>query len=113
MNPSRPFIERPVATALLMVAIVLSGLIGLRFLPISALPQVDYPTIQVQTLYPGGSPEVMSQTVTAPLERNLGEMAGLQRMSSISDPRDSTVRRPFTDRKTGGSGKGLEVRLDL
>src|SRR3546814_9502664 len=91
MNPSRPFIERPVATALLMVAIVLSGLIGLRFLPISALPQVDYPTIQVQTLYPGGSPEVMSQTVTAPLERNLGEMAGLQRMSSISAAGASTI----------------------
>ena len=91
MNPSRPFIERPVATALLMVAIVLSGLIGLRFLPISALPQVDYPTIQVQTLYPGGSPEVMSQTVTAPLERNLCEMAGLQRMSSVSAAGASTI----------------------
>src|SRR3546814_16722527 len=65
-------------------------------LPISALPQVDYPTIQVQTLYPGGSPEVMSQTVTAPLERNLGEMAGLQRMSSISAAGASTITLQFT-----------------
>src|SRR3546814_13104512 len=96
MNPSRPFIERPVATALLMVAIVLSGLIGLRFLPISALQQVDYPTIQVQTLYPGGSPEVMSQTVTATLERNLGEMAGLQRMSSISASGAAPITPPDT-----------------
>ena len=61
MNPSRPFIERPVATVLFMVAIVLAGLVGFRLLPLSALPQVDYPTIQVQTLYPGASPEVMSQ----------------------------------------------------
>src|SRR6478735_2293969 len=65
MSPSRPFILRPVATSLLMLAIVLAGLVGLRFLPLSALPQVDYPTIQVQTLYPGASPEVMAQTVTA------------------------------------------------
>ncbi len=84
MSPSRPFILRPVATSLLMLAIVLAGLVGLKFLPLSALPQVDYPTIQVQTLYPGASPEVMSQTVTAPLERNFGQMAGLQRMSSTS-----------------------------
>jgi len=62
MSPSRPFILRPVATSLLMAAIVLAGLIGYRFLPLSALPQVDFPTIQVQTLYPGASPEVMSQT---------------------------------------------------
>src|SRR3989344_2354084 len=66
MSPSRPFIERPVATALLMIAIVLAGLVGFRFLPLSALPEVDYPTIQVQTLYPGASPEVMSRTVSAP-----------------------------------------------
>ena len=65
------------ATGLLMLAIVLSGLVGLRLLPLSALPQVDYPTIQVQTLYPGASPEVMSRVVTAPLERQFGQMAGL------------------------------------
>ena len=84
MSPSRPFILRPVATSLLMVAIVLAGLVGFRFLPLSALPQVDYPTIQVQTLYPGASPEVMAQTVAAPLERQFGQMPGLQRMSSTS-----------------------------
>ncbi|MBC7720320.1 MAG: efflux RND transporter permease subunit, partial [Chitinophagaceae bacterium] len=84
MSPSRPFILRPVATSLLMVAIVLAGLVGFKFLPLSALPQVDYPTIQVQTLYPGASPEVMAQTVAAPLERQFGQMPGLQRMSSTS-----------------------------
>src|SRR6218665_2805464 len=82
MSPSRPFIDRPVATALLMLAIVLAGLLGLRLLPLSALPEVDYPTIEVQTLYPGASPEVMGRTVTAPLERHLGQMSGLARMAS-------------------------------
>ena len=84
MSPSRPFIERPVATGLLMLAIVLAGLVGFRFLPLAALPQVDYPTIQVQTLYPGASPEVMARTVTAPLERQLGQMSGLTLMASTS-----------------------------
>ena len=92
MSPSSPFILRPVATSLLMLAIVLAGLVGFKFLPLSALPQVDYPTIQVQTLYPGASPEVMAQTVTAPLERNFGQMAGLQRMSSTSAAGVSIVR---------------------
>ncbi|RRH92256.1 multidrug transporter subunit MdtC [Variovorax beijingensis] len=95
MSPSRPFIERPVATALLMVAIVLAGLVGLRLLPLAALPQVDYPTIQVQTLYPGASPEVMSRTVTAPLERQFGQMAGLNRMSSVSSAGVSIVTLQF------------------
>jgi len=95
MNPSRPFIQRPVATALFMAAIVLAGLVGFRLLPLSALPQVDYPTIQVQTLYPGASPEVMSQTVTAPLERQLGEMSGLSRMSSVSTAGASVITLQF------------------
>jgi multidrug efflux pump len=95
MSPSRPFIERPVATALLMLAIVLAGLVGFRFLPLAALPQVDYPTIQVQTLYPGASPEVMSRTVTAPLERQFGQMAGLDRMSSVSSNGVSIVTLQF------------------
>ena len=103
MSPSRPFIERPVATALLMVAIVLAGFVGLRFLPLSALPQVDYPTIQVQTLYPGGSPEVMSRTVTAPLERQFGQMSGLNRMSSVSAAGVSIVTLQF------GLGETLDV----
>jgi multidrug efflux pump len=95
MSPSRPFILRPVATSLLMLAIVLAGLVGLKFLPLSALPQVDYPTIQVQTLYPGASPEVMAQTVTAPLERQFGQMPGLSRMSSTSAAGVSIVTLQF------------------
>ncbi|MEQ1686832.1 MAG: efflux RND transporter permease subunit [Burkholderiaceae bacterium] len=96
MSPSRPFILRPVATSLLMVAIVLAGFVGFKFLPLSALPQVDYPTIQVQTLYPGASPEVMSRTVTAPLERQFGQMSGLDRMSSTSAAGVSIVTLQFT-----------------
>ena len=96
MSPSRPFIQRPVATSLLMVAIVLAGFVGFRFLPLSALPQVDYPTIQVQTLYPGASPEVMSRTVTAPLERQFGQMSGLDRMSSTSAAGVSIITLQFT-----------------
>jgi len=95
MSPSRPFIQRPVATSLLMLAIVLTGIVGFRFLPLSALPQVDYPTIQVQTLYPGGSPEVMSRTVTAPLEKQFGNMSGLQRMGSTSAAGVSIVTLQF------------------
>jgi multidrug efflux pump len=103
MSPSRPFILRPVATSLLMVAIVLAGMVGFRFLPLSALPQVDYPTIQVQTLYPGASPEVMAQTVTAPLERQFGQMPGLSRMSSTSAAGVSIVTLQF------GLGLALDV----
>ncbi len=103
MSPSRPFILRPVATSLLMLAIVLAGLVGLRLLPLSALPQVDYPTIQVQTLYPGASPEVMAQTVTAPLERQFGQMPGLSRMSSTSAAGVSIVTLQF------GLGLALDV----
>jgi multidrug efflux pump len=103
MSPSRPFILRPVATSLLMLAIVLAGLMGWRFLPLSALPQVDYPTIQVQTLYPGASPEVMAQTVTAPLERQFGQMPGLTRMSSTSAAGVSIVTLQF------GLGLALDV----
>ena len=95
MSPSRSFILRPVATALLMVAIVLAGLVGFRLLPLAALPQVDYPTIQVTTQYPGASPEVMSQVVTAPLERQFGEMPGLSRMASTSAAGASVVTLQF------------------
>ena len=95
MNPSRPFILRPVATSLLMAAILLAGVVAFRFLGISALPEVDYPTIQVQTSYPGASPEVMLSTVTAPLERQFGEMGELNRMSSVSSAGFSTVTLQF------------------
>ncbi len=95
MSPSRPFIMRPVATSLFMAAIFLAGVIAFKFLPLSALPEVDYPTIQVQTSYPGASPEVMSTTVTAPLERQFGEMADLNRMSSISSGGSSIITLQF------------------
>ncbi len=95
MNPSRLFILRPVATSLLMVAILLAGLVGYRMLPLSALPEVDYPTIQVTTLYPGASPEVMASSVTAPLERQFGQMPGLRQMSSTSSGGASVVTLQF------------------
>ena len=103
INPSRPFILRPVATTLFMLAILLAGLVAWRFLPLSALPEVDYPTIQVRTLYPGASPDVMAVTVTSPLERQFGQMAGLKRMSSVSSAGASVVTLQF----------GLELTLDI
>jgi multidrug efflux pump len=95
MNPSRLFILRPVATSLLMIAFVLVGLVAYNFLAVSALPDVTYPTIQVQTFYPGASPEVMTSTVTAPLERQLGEMEGLNQMSSASSAGASVITLQF------------------
>ncbi|WP_147198833.1 MdtB/MuxB family multidrug efflux RND transporter permease subunit [Pantoea sp. CCBC3-3-1] len=94
-GPSRLFILRPVATTLLMVAIMLAGIIGYRALPVSALPEVDYPTIQVVTLYPGASPDVMTSAVTAPLERQFGQMSGLKQMSSQSSGGASVVTLQF------------------
>jgi multidrug efflux pump len=95
MNPSKLFILRPVATTLLMIAFVLVGLVAFKFLAVSALPDVDYPTIQVQTFYPGASPDVMTSSVTAPLERQLGEMAGLDQMSSASSAGASVITLQF------------------
>src|SRR3984957_2349434 len=95
MSPSRPFIMRPVATSLLMAAIMLAGIVAFKFLSLSALPEVDYPTIQVQTFYPGASPDVMANLVTAPLERQLGEMPGLKRMSSNSSGGASVITLQF------------------
>ena len=96
MSPSRPFILRPVATALLMVAILLAGFVGYSQLPVSALPQVDYPTIQVQTYYPGASPAVMASAVTGPLERNFGQIPGLTQMTSTSSGGGSVITLQFT-----------------
>ncbi|RYC30178.1 multidrug transporter subunit MdtC [Lichenibacterium minor] len=96
MNPSRVFIPRPVGTTLLMVALLLVGLVAFHFLPVSALPEVDYPTIQVSTFFPGASPEVMTTAVTAPLERQFGEMPGLGQMSSISSGGSSVITLQFT-----------------
>ena len=94
-GPSRQFIMRPVATTLLMVAILLAGILGYRSLPVSALPEVDYPTIQVVTLYPGASPDVMTSAVTAPLERQFGQMSGLKQMASQSSGGASVVTLQF------------------
>jgi multidrug efflux pump len=96
VNPSRLFILRPVATSLLMVAILLAGLLAYHILPISALPEVDYPTIQVTTLYPGASPDVMTSSVTAPLERQFGQMPGLNQMSSSSSGGASVITLQFS-----------------
>ncbi|MFZ1169278.1 MAG: efflux RND transporter permease subunit [Candidatus Sulfotelmatobacter sp.] len=95
MSPSRPFILRPVATALLMAAILLVGIVGYTQLPVSALPEVDYPTIQVLTFYPGASPTVMATTVTAPLERQFGELQGLSQMTSTSAGGTSVIVLQF------------------
>ncbi|WP_225197546.1 efflux RND transporter permease subunit [Gluconobacter oxydans] len=95
MNPSRLFIQRPVATTLLMFALLLAGMIGYRFLPISALPEVDYPTIVVRTFYPGASSDVMMTSVTAPLEDQMGEMAGLDQMTSQSSAGASVITLRF------------------
>jgi len=103
MNPSRPFILRPVATTLVMVAIVLIGMMGFHYLGLSALPEVDYPTIQVQTFYPGASPEVMTTSVTAPLERQFGQMPNLKQMTSSSSAGASVLTLQF----------GLNLNLDV
>ena len=96
MSPSRIFILRPVATTLLMAAIMLVGVFAYRFLPLSALPEVDYPTIQVQTFYPGASPDVMTSSVTAPLEVQFGQMPGLNQMSSTSSAGASVITLQFS-----------------
>src|SRR5262245_29476410 len=95
MNPSRSFILRPVATSLLMSGVLLAGVVAFRQLPVSALPEVDYPTIQIATTYPGASPDVMASSVTAPLERQLGQMPGLQEMTSTSSTGLSLITLQF------------------
>ncbi|MBN3208661.1 MdtB/MuxB family multidrug efflux RND transporter permease subunit [Pectobacterium brasiliense] len=102
-GPSRLFILRPVATTLLMIAILLAGIIGYRALPVSALPEVDYPTIQVITLYPGASPDVVTSAITAPLERQFGQMSGLKQMSTQSAGGASVITLQFQ----------LELSLDV
>src|ERR1700746_2365708 len=96
MSPSRIFILRPVATSLLMIAIMLSGIVAFQVLPLSALPEVDYPTIQVQTFYPGASPDVMTSSVTAPLEVQFGQMPGLNQMTSTSSAGASVITLQFS-----------------
>src|SRR5467141_1068319 len=96
MSPSRQFILRPVATSLLMIAILLTGIVAYRQLPVSALPQVDYPTIQIVTFYPGASPEVTASAITAPLERQFGQLPGLNQMTSISSGGSSIITLQFS-----------------
>jgi multidrug efflux pump len=95
VNLARPFILRPVATTLLMAALLLAGGLAYRLLPVSALPEVDYPTIQVVTFLPGASPDVMASSVTAPLERQLGQMPGLNQMTSTSCGGSSVITLQF------------------
>src|SRR5665213_655382 len=103
MSPSRPFILRPVATTLLMAAMLLVGIVAFFFLPVSALPEVDYPTIQVETFYPGASPEVMTSSVTSPLEVQFGQMPSLNQMFSTSSAGASVITLQF----------GLDISLDI
>src|SRR5271170_3672690 len=95
INPSRIFILRPVATSLLMIGIMLVGVVAYRQLPVSALPQVDYPTIQVMTFYPGADPDVMASSVTAPMERQFGQVPGLNQMTSTSSFGSSIITLQF------------------
>src|SRR6185295_7111557 len=103
MNLSRPFILRPVATSLLMTGVLLAGFVAYKQLPVSALPEVDYPTIQVLTFYPGASPEVMASSVTAPLERQFGQVPGLKQMTSMSSFGCSVITLQFS----------LELSIDI
>src|ERR1700689_494938 len=96
MSPSRPFILRPVATSLFMAAILLVGLVAYQQLPVSALPEVDFPTIQVVTFYPGASPQVVASAITAPLERQFGEVPGLNQMTSTSSDGSSVIVLQFS-----------------
>src|SRR5579884_4387539 len=103
MSPSRPFILRPIATSLLMVGILLVGGVAFKQLPVSALPQVDYPTIQVVTFYPGAAPDVMASSVTAPLEKQFGQVPGLNQMTSASSEGASVITLQFS----------LELNIDV
>src|SRR5271167_4491107 len=103
MTLSGPFIARSIATSLLMVAILLSGLLAYNILPVSSLPEVDYPTMQVMTFYPGASPDVMASSVTAPLERQFGQMPGLDQMTSASSSGASVITLQFS----------LDLSLDI
>jgi multidrug efflux pump subunit AcrB len=103
MNPSRPFILRPIATSLLMAGLLLVGAVAYKQLPVSALPQVDYPTIQVMTFFPGASPDVMTSAITAPLERQFGQLPGLNQMTSTSSGGSSLITLQF----------GLDLNIDV
>src|SRR5881296_1133475 len=113
MNISEPFIRRPVATSLLMVGVLLMGLLVYYLLPISALPPVDFPTIQVTAQYPGASPDVMASSVTTPLERQFGEISGLAMMTSVSSFGNSSVTLQFNlDRDIDAAGQDVQAAIN-
>ena len=113
MNPSRIFIERPVATTLLMLALLISGILAYRLLPVASLPEVEYPTIQVKTLYPGASPEVINAMITAPLESQLGKIAGLDEMSSSSAGGASVITLRFSLQSSLGiAEQGVQAAIN-
>src|SRR3954453_4767816 len=113
MSVSEPFIERPVATSLLMAGVVLVGLLGYVLLPISALPPVDFPTVQVTAQYPGASPEVMASSVTTPLERQFGQISGLAMMTSISSFANSSITLQFNlDRDIDAAGQDVQAAIN-
>src|SRR5881392_1404057 len=113
MNISEPFIRRPVATSLLMAGVVLMGLLGYVLLPISALPPVDFPTIQVTAQYPGASPDVMASSVTTPLERQFGEISGLGMMTSVSSFGNMSITLQFNlDRDIDAAGQDVQAAVN-
>src|SRR5262245_64236129 len=111
MNPSRLFILRPVATALLTVGVLLAGAVAYLQLPVSALPQVDYPTIQVMTFYPGAGPDVMASSVTAPLERQFGQVPGLTQMTSTSSEGCSVITLDRKSTRLNSSHLGISYAV--
>ncbi len=113
MNISEPFIKRPVATSLLMVGVIMMGLLGYSLLPISALPPVDFPTIQVTAQYPGASPDVMTSSVTTPLERQFGQISGLAMMTSVSSFGNTAITLQFTlDRDIDAAAQDVQAAIN-
>src|SRR3954453_12427268 len=113
MNISETFIRRPVATSLLMAGVIMLGLLGYSLLPISALPAVDFPTIQVTAQYPGASPDVMTSSVTTPLERQFGQISGLAMMTSISSFGNTQITLPFTlDRDIDAAAQDVQAAIN-
>src|SRR6267142_7242861 len=113
MNISEPFIQRPVATSLLMVGVILMGCLGYYLLPISALPAVDFPTVQVTAQYPGANPEVMVSSVTTPLERQFGQISGLGMMSSVSSFGNMSITLQFNlDRDIDAAGQDVQAAIN-
>src|SRR5881628_2329520 len=113
MNISEPFIRRPIATSLLMAGVILMGWLGYHLLPISALPSVDFPTIQVTAQYPGASPDVMASSVTTPLERQFGEISGLAMMTSVSSFGNTAITLQFNlDRDIDAAGQDVQAAIN-